>query len=41
MGHHYINRSRLGRTSIYQFTPHENEELTAADRYLKKTSNVH
>lgn len=36
MGHHYINRSRLGRLGIYQFTPHENEELTAADALPKE-----
>ncbi len=31
MGHYINNRNRTVRFRYYQFTPHENEELTAAD----------
>ena len=31
----------LAGLGIYQFTPHENEELKPPTRCLKKTSNAH
>ena len=36
MGHHYINRSRLGRTRHLSIYPSRNEELTAADALPKE-----